>query len=210
MKVLMLDFDGVILESNDIKDRAFEYTFADYPEYLPAIMQYHFSNNGIIRFKKFEHIVEHILGRTYTPKDEAFLAGRFSQFVLRRTAECPLVEGAGAFLDFFYTKVPLYLVSVNPPKDLEHTLKVRKLDHYFKGVYATGDKVTAIREILKLEKIGAQQALFVGDSYEDLLAAKAVNVPFIGRDSGKSFRDESVVLCANLVELKVILDQIKD
>lgn len=182
--LICLDFDGVILESNAIKDQAFEHTFSDYPQYLNAIMQYHRGVGGIIRFKKFEYIVEHILGQTYTPATQLHLAKRFSDYVLNAVSVCEFVPGALEFLNHFYSRVPLYLISVNPAQDLDWTLKTRHLHKFFKKVYATDQKMQAVKEILENEYPRAQHPVFIGDAWADYEAAAANDVLFLGRDSG--------------------------
>jgi phosphoglycolate phosphatase-like HAD superfamily hydrolase len=205
LKVLILDFDGVILESNHIKDDAFKHTFSNHPTHLDAIMAYHHSTHGIIRFKKFKYIVETILGGVYTPQMEAQLASRFSSFVLNAVTTCSFVEGAQEFLKFFYGKVPMYLVSVNPPQDLEYTLGIRGLKHYFKKVYATDQKTEAVADILTNEKLDSTEAVFIGDALADFKAASANNVPFIGRDSGAFQTTQEFPVLNNLKEIQEYL-----
>ncbi len=186
VKVILLDFDGVLVESNDIKDRAFEVVFADYPEHLPAIMDYH-HRTTLIRFEKFRYVYEHILKQPYTPAVEKRLAEQFSAFCIQEVINCPWVKGAQAFLDSFVSRYPLYVVSINPSQDLEAILKGRGIRKYFKGVYTvTSSKCSAIEEILKREHALPSEAVFIGDSRSDYESAKATQVPFIGRCSGQA------------------------
>ena len=41
VRAVVFDFDGVIIESGDIKTEAFLELFAAYPEHLPAIKRHH-------------------------------------------------------------------------------------------------------------------------------------------------------------------------
>ena len=67
-KLILLDFDGVIIESVGIKDEAFEKLYQNYPKHLTQIMEYHLSHNATIRFIKFRYIVENILNEPYSAK----------------------------------------------------------------------------------------------------------------------------------------------
>lgn len=196
-KAIILDFDGVILESNHIKDEAFRHVFSGYPHHLDEIMQYHQDFLGIIRFKKFKHITESILHETYTPELERNLARRFSDYALGHLISCSYVKGAKEFLDFFYTKYPLFLVSANPPQDLDYVLRSKSLDRYFKKVYATDEKAQAIEDILRNNQWKPQEVIFIGDSWLDYQSCQQAKVNFLGRDSG-SFK--------SLTELKVFSD----
>ena len=99
--VIVLDFDGVIVESVEIKDRAFEILFQGFPTHLGAIMQYHRSHNATIRYEKFKFIYEDILGQPYTEAGANRLSNDFSRIVFDQI--CPLSAGAGGrgFSGFF-------------------------------------------------------------------------------------------------------------
>lgn len=57
IEVIILDFDGVVVESVDIKTEAFRELFQEY-ENVDDIVQYHLQNNAISRFIKFKYIYE--------------------------------------------------------------------------------------------------------------------------------------------------------
>ncbi len=207
-RTIILDFDGTLVESVGIKDKAFRELFSDYPEHLDEIMAYHLAHNATVRFIKFKHITEHILGETYTPRREKELSERFSQLVFKQIVDCSFVPGALDFLDYFYGKMSLYLVSISPAEEFNAILKARDLKKYFKDIYAVPwVKVDAINDILIKENITPGEAMFIGDSQEDYDSALAAGVFFIGRDSKKSFSEKNMVLCADMLQVKkYILD----
>src|SRR5215467_1275440 len=55
------DFDGVILESTDIKTAAFRALFADQPDALERILSLHETHGGVSRLVKFDLIYRDIL-----------------------------------------------------------------------------------------------------------------------------------------------------
>ncbi len=187
-KAIILDFDGVLVESNGIKDKAFEHVFAaDYPEYLDAIRAYHKSTT-LIRFEKFKFIVEQILKKPYTHEQEHRLSRDFSAFCIQQIIDCPWVAGAKEFLDYFKGRLPLYVVSMNPPEDLNAIIKERGMGHYFKAVYAVpGSKTAKIKDICAAEGILPHEAVYIGDTVSDFNAAREAGVVFIGRLSQFDF-----------------------
>jgi len=183
-KVIILDFDGVLVESNEIKDKAFEHVFAAYPQHLPAILEYH-RRTSLIRFGKFRHIYENILRRPYTPQDEQRLGAEFSKYCIEQVVLCPWVKGAPQFLKFFKGRVPMYIASINPPQDMEAILKARGIDGYFEKVYTvTADKSGALKEVLARHNAVGTEAVFIGDSNGDAGSARKAGVFFMGRNSG--------------------------
>ena len=62
---IIFDFDGVILNSNQIKTKAFKtisakFGFAQSEE----LIKYHIKNGGISRYEKIKWFVENILGKS--------------------------------------------------------------------------------------------------------------------------------------------------
>lgn len=205
-KTIILDFDGTIVESVGIKDEAFEELFQDYPSYLGDIKEYHLAYNATIRFDKFKHIYENILGEKYSPSVEESLSKKFSEIVYSKIVACPYVEGAVDFLEFFWKRVPIYLASVNPADELDRILKARKIINYFKGIYAyPWVKAAAINDVIQKEKITPAEAVFIGDTLEDYISARDAGVCFIGRRSGRSFGGASIPIYKDLKEIQSFL-----
>jgi len=201
-KVIILDFDGTIVESVGIKDAAFYELFKGFPEHLEEIMAYHLSQNATIRFEKFEFIYRNILKQPYSEEIKEKLSSRFSNIVFDKIAECAYVRGALEFLDHFSSVIPLYLVSMSPGDELGEILRKRSLTQYFKKVYSSSwKKVDAIDDILRREDVLPHETVFVGDAYEDFQAAQSMNVSFVGRDSEKPFFDSGVQVFEDLCEI---------
>ena len=99
-KIIFFDFDGVIVESVDIKANAFGKLFKPEGEdVVGKVLSYHLDNTGVSRFEKFRNIYKKILRQQL--KKEAFqdLCRRFSKLVLNEVVKTPYVEGAVEFLE---------------------------------------------------------------------------------------------------------------
>ncbi len=205
-KIIILDFDGVIVESVGIKDQAFAMLFQTYPQHLKEIMAYHLSHNATIRFEKFRYITEEILHQKYTEARAQELQKKYSQFILERIMQCSLVKGAKDFLTYFSESMPLFLASVNPAQELEEILHKRNLQKFFKRIYAhPWLKKDAILDILNSENKPLSETVFIGDSLEDYIAARDTGVFFIGRNSGKSFAGAKIPIYPDLEQIKQYL-----
>ncbi len=203
IKVIVLDFDGVIVESVDIKTEAFRDLFGDYPQHIDDIMNYHLSHNAISRYIKFEHIVTHILGETYNEERAREIGARFSELVRQKVIECPYVKGVEEFLQYFSGRVPLYIASASPQEELEVIVKARAIDRFFKGVYGTPwEKHDVIQEVMAAEKVRLDEVAYVGDSEEDLALAQKTGVVFVGRVNKEPFGDAMIPSYPNLVGVK--------
>ncbi|MDP8212638.1 MAG: HAD hydrolase-like protein [Candidatus Zapsychrus exili] len=206
IKAIILDFDGVIVESVGIKDKAFESLFKKYDKYFKEIMDYHLVHNATIRFEKFEHIYKNILKEEYTESIKEDLCRRYSEFCVEKIIECPFVCGAKEFLEYFYGKVPLYVASINPPDEFLDILKARGIDKYFKGIYnVPWKKLDAIKDILEKENIDNSEAIFIGDSPEDYASAQNAQVLFVGVKSSKDL-GEDVKVFENMYKIKEFIE----
>lgn len=184
IKVIVLDFDGVMLESTDIKAEAFGRLFTNYPDHIAEIIKYHLDNGGISRYIKFRYIFKNIIKRPYNQEIEDRLAKEFKKLTLDRIIKCPFVYGAVEYLEKYYRRLPFYIVSGIPDEELKEILSIRKLSKYFINVYGSSrSKQEWLRIIIREEKIDPKNLLFVGDALSDYRAGAAAKVNFIRRIS---------------------------
>lgn len=195
LKVLILDFDGVIIESNGVKTDAFKDVFSRFPEHYGEMMDFHHANVSTSRYAKFQHLLE-LLGKENDADLKEEIARMFSDRVLKRILEVPLVSGAETFLSEMHRRLPVYLASVTPAEELALILDRRNLSHWFRAVYGCPpwNKSTAIADILNQEGVEPQEALLIGDSAGDQRAASVTGVRILGRNSGLTF-DEPYPQC---------------
>lgn len=193
IKVIILDFDGVVVESVDIKTEAFRELFQGYQS-VDDIVQYHLQNNAISRFIKFKYIYENFLGREYNEEVEKELGKKFSEIVFQKVVECPFVSGAEEFLRIFSKVYPIYLVSATPQEELDRIVAGRNIQGYFKEVWGNppGNKVDCIKRALKNENAKVEEAVYIGDMREDFEVAQRTGVLFVARRNRESFDGLSI------------------
>ncbi len=193
IKILIFDFDGVIVESNGIKEEAFRILFSRFPDQLEEMMRYHTAHVSASRVFKFNYLLS-LLGKTGDESLHQQLMADFSVITLNLMKQVSFVTGATAFLAN-WPQIPKYLASVTPIDDLLVILDNLKLTHYFKGIYGCPPwtKPNAIRDILLQERIDPAAALLIGDSAGDQRSAKETGIHFLARNSGLPF-DEPLPL----------------
>jgi phosphoglycolate phosphatase-like HAD superfamily hydrolase len=196
---LVLDLDGVILESEGIKTRAFHELFAEHPVHAAEMAAYHAAHPSLPRRRKFERLAE-LLGRAGDDALIERLVAAFSERVRERMKDAPFVSGAEAFLDEFGPLLPLYVASVTPQPDLEEILRSRGIADRF--VAAFGDpptaKADAVRAVVRERGGDPAAVVLVGDAPADLDVARVTGVRFVGRDSGIPFASPAPRLYADM------------
>ena len=186
LEVIVLDFDGTLVESNHIKDQAFETIFSEWPDHKDAMLAWHLPRNTVDRREKFRYFVEEMLGQQDNRELVDGLTEKFSNLTRQAIIDCPMVEGTPEFLEHFRGKLPLYLVSATPQKELDEIIAKRDLKDTFKRIYgAPIDKIEVLGEIMSEEKASPNQMLSIGDSPEDQQAAESLDIDFIGRKSDR-------------------------
>lgn len=202
LRAVIFDFDGVILQSVDIKSQAFLHLFADRPEHSEAILRFHLDNLGISRFKKFEWIYSKLFGITLEEEDSRRLGERFSAIVLRKIMECDFVPGAVMALEALQPLIPLFIASGTPQEELGHIVECRRLSHFFTEVWGTPhSKVEIIRSILERYGFHEYEVLFIGDGLSDFKAATEVGIPFLARENGTGDVDWGVIGAKSISDL---------
>ncbi|MFH1379214.1 MAG: HAD hydrolase-like protein [bacterium] len=205
--VIVLDFDGVIVESNNIKHEAFAEIFSSYPDHYDEMMRYHRAHNHVSRQEKFKFIMEHILNIKDNNKGIDDLIQTFSSITRQRIITCPYVAGAVEFITHFSSRSSLYMASATPLEELRIIIRERGLTVYFNNIYgAPTKKDVMFSEIIKIEKIKPDELVFIGDSCEDYEAACTAGVQFIARKTDFDFSKFSIPICKDMCEVKLYLE----
>ena len=204
-RVIIFDFDGVVLESADIKTRAFALLFEEHGEHVDAIVDLHLSLAGVSRYEKFRLIYRDILGRPLDDAEMDRLGEEFSRIALEEVLACDFVPGARQFLQRRHRTQALYVASGTPEEELRHIVRERGLERFFTGVYGTpAPKADITRRILDETGTEPHEAVFIGDATTDLEGAREAGVHFIGRrpaDVADPFAGEAFPVVDDLEEL---------
>ena len=211
IKAIIFDFDGVILESTQIKTKAFEMLFSQYPLQLDKIIAFHRDNMGISRYVKFRHIYNEILGQELNEVEEKRLGEKFSQIVLEQILKAPFVPGTREFMDEWQSQYEFFIASGTPQQEMEYILTQLNLDQFFCEIYGSPQhKPDIIKQIMTGHSLEAKQVVFIGDARSDLLAAKEMKVNFIARitDENRTDLAECKWQIEDLSELAEVLENI--
>ena len=183
VKALIFDFDGVILESADLKTAAFEQLAKEeFPDFAGEVVAYHRKNMGISRFVKFRYVFDNLLKRKLTPEDEKRLGDRFSEIICENLKTVPFVIGSLEFLKANHGKYKMFVASGTPESELKEVAGLRGVAEYFNEIHGSPrTKQDIVLDILARYNLKPKEAVFVGDAESDHLAAQLTGVPFIGR-----------------------------
>lgn len=180
---VIFDFDGVLVESADIKTAAFRALYQPYGEVVvTTAVAHHQANGGISRRRKIRHIHASELGVTLDTHALDALCAHFSALVEDAVVAAPMVAGAADFLVHQRARLPLFIVSGTPHDELTRIVRRRGMADAFTAIYGSPpEKPPIIESILKGHGLAARNVVFIGDARTDYDAAVATGLRFIGR-----------------------------
>ncbi len=211
LRAIVFDFDGVILESANIKTEAFMELYADYPEKVQAIRDYHIAQAGISRYVKFEHIQRNILGLPYTEKIRKQVSADFECLTRERIFRCPQVPGAEDLLLGLRGRVVRIVGSGTPQAELELIVAKRGMGAWFEELWGTPRlKADILRDVMARHALSPQEVLMVGDGMSDYDAAREAGTRFLARETETNFDKLSVAKVKDLTEMESWLEDRDD
>jgi phosphoglycolate phosphatase-like HAD superfamily hydrolase len=199
-QTLVLDCDGVVLDSNQLKTQAYYDTaisFGANEQQAEAIMDYHVKLGGISRYPKFKYFLEEILQQPATDAAMQFLLQRFASEIHKGLLHCEMAPGLQQ-LRAATSHARWMLLSGGDQAELRTLFAERGIaDLFDAGIFGSPDNKDQVlsRELANGNLV--PPALYLGDSRYDHEAAKRAGLDFIFLKDWTEFSDWSAYCVAN-------------
>ncbi len=183
IKYLLWDFDGVLMDSNDIRSQGFADVLKDYSvEDVNKLLEFHRENGGLSRYVKFRYFFEVIRKEEVTDEQVEHLAQRFSKIMLSLLMDSNLL--IAETLDFVkanFEKIPMHIVSGSDGVELRLLCNSHDLSQFFRSIEGSPTPKKQLVSDL-LNRCGYERAncALIGDSINDFDAANVNGIHFIG------------------------------
>lgn len=185
---VVFDFDGTLVDSNQVKQTAFyDVTRAYDPggSTVSEILRRYPQEDryGLTRRIAVELTAQgRIPPQTKTETLGAQLAEAYTATCEQSIMTCQEVPGASEILKWLSEKgIPAFVNSRTPTEALKRLVELRGLAPYLAGIYGSPhNKRENLEAILHQLHIQPETMLFVGDSDDDLIAAFDVRCKFVG------------------------------
>jgi HAD superfamily hydrolase (TIGR01549 family) len=194
-RAIIFDFDGVLVESADIKTKAYAELYKAYgPEVVEKVVQYDQRNGGISRYEKFQYYHRELLRKELGQEEEIDLRSRFAELVEKAVRQSPWVPGVDRFLERYYKQIHFYVASGTPQDELDRIISDRRIGYYFKAVYGSPRKKEEIIGAILFESgIKSDEMVMIGDSITDYEGAMRAGIDFIGREHQEAIFPKEVM-----------------
>ena len=202
--IIIWDFDGVIVDSDNIRTRGFEYAVEPFDDRekakTKALIEFHKANGGLSRYVKFEYFLNGIIPQRNHAKTMTILLERYSWFMSEHLFDERILKpDAIALLNFLSGRFPMFIASGSNNQEINALCQHLDIAHFFKGIYGSPiSKNYLVHSILKSEDI--LTAYLIGDSFNDLEAARENHIQFIGT-ANSNLDSESDIYVESLEEL---------
>lgn len=202
VKVIVYDFDGVLVDSNQIKQDAYIIAFQRLGVDLTEDCVKSAQRSGGNRFQVIDVLWNRLASEQRLPlrqtKEEAEkkLALDYDKICTDYAATCSEISGAENALRKISLKYPQYVNSATLEASLVSIIERRGWRPLFKGVLGSPASKTAnLNFIFVAESVTPKEVLFVGDGYRDVAAAKETGCQFVGiRNAFNDFDTSSVTM----------------
>tara|TARA_R110000868_G_scaffold383578_12_gene650763 strand:- start:14859 stop:15506 length:648 start_codon:yes stop_codon:yes gene_type:complete len=185
IKDIFFDFDGVLVESVNVKTEAFRNLYLPYGnEIADKVVEHHQNNGGVSRFEKFKIYHKSFLNEEIDELKVQELANQFSNLALDGVLEAPNVKGAKDFLENYKDEFNYWIITGTPTTEIKIILDRKGWTPYFKGVYGSPTKKYEWTEsIIEKENLRREEIVFIGDATADYDAANKSGLSFVLRET---------------------------
>jgi HAD superfamily hydrolase (TIGR01549 family) len=186
--IILWDFDGVLMQSNEVRDRGFEIVLKSYTDHqVSQLMDFHRKNGGLSRYVKFRYFFEEILKKEITENEILELANSFSIIMKDLLVDSKLlIAETIEFIRKNYTKYKMHIVSGSDGNELRYLCKELGIDHYFLSIHGSPTpKKELIKQLLLDQNYLKKECVMIGDSINDWDAAHENGIDFLAYNNKK-------------------------
>ena len=182
-KVILWDFDGVILNSMSVRDQGFVEVLKEFPEEeVKLLLEFHRKNGGLSRYVKFRYFFEEIRKEAITEEEVNQWAHKFSLIMKELLVDSDLlILDSLNFIKKYSSQIPMHIVSGSDQDELRFLCKQLEIAKYFKSIQGSPTpKKQLVQELLKTNGYNHLDCILIGDSYNDFEAADFNKIDFAG------------------------------
>jgi len=179
IKSVVFDFDGVLIDSVDLKFDAMKECYADFGEdFADHVLAYH-KEHHTTRYVTAEYVME-----KQGISDPNFVEERakmYSKLVEDKIVKMPLYPGADSVIMEVGKRMPIFISTGTPEEEINKILRKKCMRHLFDAVFGSPDKKEQhFEKILKSTGLPPRNVLFIGDMPSDYHVSQNVKVNFLG------------------------------
>jgi len=188
INVIFWDYDGVLMDSNSVRDLGFERVLAEFPkDQVDRLLAFHQANGGLSRYVKFRYFFEEIRKESISDNDILIWAERFS-LIMKELLINPelLIEETLNFVKENQGKYIMHITSGSDQNELRFLCKSMGIDDLFTSIHGSPKpKKEWVKELIEMHGYNLSECVMIGDSFNDYEAANISNIHFMAYNNAK-------------------------
>lgn len=196
IKNIIWDFDGVIVESNHIREEGFRQVLSDFPKSeIDVLLDFHNKNGGLSRYVKFRYFFEIVRSEQVSNEKVQDYANRFSA-IMRELMTSPeiLIEETNNFIKKMYNNYNFHIASGSDQNELRYLCKELKIAKYFKSIKGSPTpKNEIVKNLLREWKYEKNKTILIGDAINDFEAASSNGIYFMAYNGSDELQRKSTL-----------------
>jgi phosphoglycolate phosphatase-like HAD superfamily hydrolase len=174
IRIIFWDFDGVLINSNLVREIGFKKCLDSFPENQVAqLLEFHRINGGLSRYVKFKYFFENIRKESVSDIKITDLANCFSKIMIDKLCDTNLlIKETIDFIKFNTNNYIFHITSGSDQKELRFICDELKITKYFESIHGSPTpKNQLVKELICSNKYDREECVLIGDSINDFDAA---------------------------------------
>ncbi|MCG9972599.1 HAD family hydrolase [Christiangramia crocea] len=193
-EIILWDFDGVILDSMEIRSLGFRKVLSQYPaEQVEELLTFHKQNGGLSRYVKFRYFLEEIRGEENAKEEVQQMSEAYSSIMRKKLkSKDLLIDEVLEFISKNHKKFDMHIVSGSDGDELRYLCSNLEISDYFLSINGSPTpKIELVSLLLSNYSYVNEKVCLIGDSINDYDAAMANNIEFFGYNNSDLKKKET-------------------
>ncbi len=182
-KIILWDFDGVLMDSMPVRDRGFELVLKEFPaQEVARLMEFHHANGGLSRYVKFRYFFEEIRNESISENEVSIWAAKFSKVMKKELLDKSLlITESLNFVKLNKDLFSMHIVSGSDQAELRYLCDKLNIASYFLSINGSPTaKKQLVSNLLEEYNYDKNKTVLIGDSMNDFEAAQYNEIDFMG------------------------------
>lgn len=183
IKNIIFDFDGVIIDSMDIRADGVREVFRNYDiNVVDEFVKYYKYNAGLSKFEKIRYFYNEMLSEEISEEKINYYSEKLTSIMRKKlTNKEILIKDTLIFIINNYKYYNFHIASGSEEKELLFLCDKLGISEYFKSIKGSPiHKNNLVKSIIKENRYYLDETILIGDSINDFEAANINNIYFAG------------------------------